>query len=202
MVRNTKKPYIEAMRKLYLFTVCLFLGLVPGVDAQPVTETDTLWVSSLEVRTFVIRKHEEETVQPPLATSEETQGRSPKAKKDSATVPPKRALHLMPPSVASDELGLFKMFYLEPFNSQAQLPGDMNYVVFAFTIDEYGYLSKFRVYDTNDRRLVDVLVTKLGKTRWNPAQQISGERQAYDFKKWIAIIPAKTKDEDYERHRY
>jgi len=94
------------------------------------------------------------------------------------------------------------MLKLEPYGDRTKAPQNQTYVVFAFSINEQGFVSDIVIYDTNERSLVDILVRKLDQTRWKAAFDSQNKRSAYNFGKWIAVLPTKVKKERYEDFRF
>lgn len=191
-----KIPYLYIMnrKKFYLLVICL--GLAIGCYAQPEVEQDTLYAAIKEVKTFKVRKADADVIPPLLPTTVED---SSSLLLDKVEV---LAEKVQRPSLAHDKKGLMQLLYLAPFSENGTTPKDTKYVVFSFEVDETGAVSDIRIFDTNDRNLVDILVSKLSGTIWNPATTDSGDATNYNFGRWIAAIPKNVNESDYERHRY
>lgn len=184
------------IRRLLLLSFCFGYSIL--LYAQPVETPDSAACAQKEIKVFVIRKPELQSVAATLPVSENKEANQPEVTENVNRAPYNIAM----PSLASDEKGLLHLMQLEPYHEGRKPPQDAIYVVFSFSINELGAVSDITLYDANDRRLVDVLVYKLDKTRWNPAVGVEGEKTSYKFGKWIAIIPSKANDRDYEEHRY
>ncbi len=167
------------------------------LSAQIIEEPDTNQLTKEEMKKiFIVRKNPEEQNfnSSPLIVSEISE-------KDLEKKDAKKSYKSLP-SLVSDKEGLMNKLNLEPFGDRTRLPKNQTYVVFAFSINEQGFVSEIVIYDTNDRALVDELVRKLDQTRWKAAFDTQNKRTAYNFGKWIAVLPTKVKKEVYEDNRF
>jgi hypothetical protein len=183
------------MRRRFLLLLMLVIGKI--LPAQIIEKPDSNYLSKEEMKKiFIVRKNPEEQHlnSSPLILREISE-------KDLEEKDPKKSYKSIP-SLVSDKEGLMNMLKLEPYGDRTKAPQNQTYVVFAFSINEQGFVSDIVIYDTNERSLVDILVRKLDQTRWKAAFDSQNKRSAYNFGKWIAVLPTKVKKERYEDFRF
>jgi hypothetical protein len=193
-VLQKKYLILLMIRRLLLPIFCLFYCIL--LQGQPLDGSDSTLYAQKDIKIFVVRKSNtvQPVIAPPLIVTEN---------KTEETKPEKETLsYKTKPTLYSDKDGLLDLMQLEPFAYWRKAPKTGAYVVFSFNIDEWGFVSEINIYDTNDRALVDQLIHKLDKTRWNAALTMEGKRAAYKFGNWIAMIPTKIKPKEYEDYRF
>mgnify|MGYP001087931456 CR=1 FL=1 len=194
---ESKYLIFTIMNEMKYYLLLSFWGIALGCYAQPTTSRDTLCLAQKEIKTFKVRKVDAAIGPQLLSEPKETEVAAisyiPVTEKEET---------VQLPSLAYDEKGLMQLMHLAPFVENGRIPTDTKYVVFSFAVDDKGAVSDIRVFNTNDRRMVDVLVHKLSGTIWNPARTNTGDFTHHDFGKWIAAVPTNINEHDYEKHRY
>jgi hypothetical protein len=181
------------------YFLILFMVFSVPLLAQPAELSDTVSYNAEEMKKiFIVRKTE--TVQPvsstPLIVTEASDDHKSK------TVYKPLKSYRSKPTMVSDAEGLMNLVKLEPFPDGSKTPKTESYVIFSFSINEWGFISEIVIYGTNDRVMVDNLIHKINRTRWKPAYDSDGKQCEYSFGNWIAKMPSSVKPREYEDYRF